>query len=106
LEKAIRTCYQAWWQKLSTKTQRVETAANISEWLEPYINELPSITKPLQMHIFKNDEQHVVIQQRDQCGVVDAIWKSMNGDVKPFNYTEVLFYSILDRQPHPLGVSE
>jgi hypothetical protein len=88
LEKAIQKCYRAWWQKLSTKTHKLETAANISEWLEPYINNLPEITKPLQMHLFKNDAKHVVVQQRDQCGLVDAIWKSMSGTIEP-NFTEV-----------------
>jgi hypothetical protein len=79
LEKAIHICYHAWWQKKSTKTHKLETAANISDWLQPYINSLPEITKPLQMHLFKNDAKHVVVQQRDQCGLVDAKWKSMAG---------------------------
>ena len=45
----------------------MDTCANISEWIEDYVNDIPDITTFFQFNLFKNKKGHVVLQQRQRC---------------------------------------
>ena len=95
LQDAIKKCYHAWWQKrgnTTTQTDCVETVANISDWIEPYLNKFDSIMAPLQFNIFRLDNaegSQVLVQKRMQCGVPDAPWSALGDNKLPDSCTKV-----------------
>src|SRR5690349_2196927 len=43
-----RQGFRPWWAENVTKAENMETAANFSQWIKPFLNNFPQITKPKQ----------------------------------------------------------
>jgi hypothetical protein len=68
------------WQTKEPMTKSLDRAANISEWLEPHIDQTPNVTTFRQFKIEKMDGE-VVIWARRRCKEDDPEnpWQSLEG---------------------------
>ena len=55
----------------------METAANFSQWIKPFLNNFPQITKPKQFDVYKLKED-TVVRVRDNCGIHSEPWRGLN----------------------------
>jgi hypothetical protein len=73
---AVKISYNAWWAKDPTVTQNLETAANFSSFIGPYVTAFSGIMKPLQFEIFKKDNV-TVVRTRKRCGSHTEPWRGL-----------------------------
>ena len=65
--EAVRRSFRAEWQTADTLTANLDRAANISDWLKPYLkNNVKHLTNFRQFKICVRDNQ-TILQARKQC---------------------------------------